>query len=766
VAEGASRSAISGWWSKLRGNPAKAVTDGASATVAVDEASILQAEFERGVEHHRNGRLDEAEAVYLSLLQRQPKAAEVLHSLGVLQAQRQNLDQALVWMGRAADAAPGHVTARLNRGNLLRALGRREEALSSYNDALGIESGHLDTLINRAALLMELGRREAALLDYELVLKMTPDHLETLLRHGGLLLALDRPAEAVSSYERALTIKPDFVEALNSRGIAQARLGRRAEALESYDRAVNVAPGNAETFNNRGALLADMGRYEEALASYDRAIAIKPEFPGFIDNRAGLLRMMGRHEQVAQAYSRLLQLTPDDGHALGHKLYADTQICEWSKREADIKCLLRHVESGAHILPFTVLVTVDSGVAQLECARNYARRKYPVPANNPFTSTPGHHGRIRVAYLSADFHLHATAQLMAELFERHDRERFEVSAWSFGPETGDAMRARLRAAFEHFHDVRDVSDGDLVTRLRAAEIDIAVDLKGYSKGCRPGVFAKRVAPVQVNYLVYPGTTGADYMDYIIGDAEVIPEGDEVFYSEQVVRLPDSYQVNDTKRVIAGHVPTRAEAGLPASGFVFCCFNNNYKITPEVFDVWMRLLKAVPGSVLWLLEDNAAASRNLRREAQARGVDAGRLVFAGRVLPPDHLARHRVADLFLDTLPCNAHTTASDALWAGLPVLTCRGNAFAGRVAASLLRAVGLPELVVDDLGAYETLAIRLATAPGELAGLKARLLQNRLTHPLFDIERYRRHLESAYAAMIEQHRQGKSPRGFSLQAMY
>jgi predicted O-linked N-acetylglucosamine transferase (SPINDLY family) len=371
-----------------------------------------------------------------------------------------------------------------------------------------------------------------------------------------------------------------------------------------------------------------------------------------------------------------------------------------------------------------------------------------------------------VAYLSADFHDHATSQLMAELFERHDRERFEVSAWSFGPETGDAMRARLRAAFEHFHDVRNVSDDEVAARLRAAEIDIAVDLKGFTDGCRPGIFARRVAPIQVNFLGYPGTTGADYMDYIIGDAEVIPEGHEVFYSEQVVRLPDSYQVNDTKRVIAGHVPTRAEAGLPASGFVFCCFNNNYKITPEVFDVWMRLLKAVPGSVLWLLEDNAAASRNLRREAQARGVDAGRLVFAGRVLPPDHLARHRLADLFLDTLPCNAHTTASDALWAGLPVLTCRGNAFAGRVAASLLRAVGLPELVVDDLGAYETLAIRLATAPGELAGLKARLLQNRLTHPLFDIERYRRHLESAYAAMIEQHRQGKSPRGFSLQAMY
>jgi predicted O-linked N-acetylglucosamine transferase (SPINDLY family) len=388
-----------------------------------------------------------------------------------------------------------------------------------------------------------------------------------------------------------------------------------------------------------------------------------------------------------------------------------------------------------------------------------------VAAKPLWSSESCRHERIRIAYLSADFHLHATSQLMAELFERHDRERFEVSAWSFGPETGDAMRARLRAAFEIFHDVRDVSDDDVAARLRATGIDIAVDLKGYSKDGRPGIFARRVAPIQVNYLGYPGTTGADCMDYIIGDAEVIPEGHEAYYSEQVVRLPDSYQVNDTKRLIADRTPTRAEAGLPASGFVFCCFNNNYKITPEVFDVWMRLLKAVPGSVLWLLEDNAAASRNLRREAGARGVDAERLVFAGRVLPPAHLARQRLADLFLDTLPCNAHTTASDALWAGLPLLTCRGNAFAGRVAGSLLRAVGLPELITDDLGTYEALALRLATTPGELSALKARLSQNRLTHPLFDIDRYRRHLESAYVTMAEQHRQGKLPQAFSVQAL-
>jgi protein O-GlcNAc transferase len=825
----------SSWWSRLRGKSAGQVTGNAGHVVAADDAQTLQAEFEQGAEHHRQGRLDEAEAVYRSLLERQPKAAEVLHSMGVLQVQRQNLADAVVWMERAAEADPRHVAARVNLGNLLRVLGHREEALASYGGALDIAPGNIDALMNRAAVLLDLGRQTHALADYESVLNAMPGHreaglkrcilltgqgrmeealagydqvlasspedLEALFNQGALLVALDRVAEAVASYDRALAIKPDFVEVFNNRGIAWwkgrqcesavadyeralalrpdyaeahhnrgivlAYMRRWDEALTSYDRAVACNPGYSGAWGNRGALLADMGRHDEALFSYDRALEIKPDFLEALNNRGGIFRKMALHERSAQDYSQILALNPGYEHAIGNKWYAEALVCNWTGYPDSRQSLFDAIKSDAAVaLPFQAAVLLGSADSQLQCARNFVRRKYPAIAEPLWNGESYRHARPRVAYLSADFHDHATSQLMAELFERHDRERFEVSAWSFGPETGDAMRARLRAAFEHFHDVRNVSDDEVAARLRAAEIDIAVDLKGFTDGCRPGIFARRVAPIQVNFLGYPGTTGADYMDYIIGDAEVIPEGHEVFYSEQVVRLPDSYQVNDTKRVIAGHVPTRAEAGLPASGFVFCCFNNNYKITPEVFDVWMRLLKAVPGSVLWLLEDNAAASRNLRREAQARGVDAGRLVFAGRVLPPDHLARHRLADLFLDTLPCNAHTTASDALWAGLPVLTCRGNAFAGRVAASLLRAVGLPELVVDDLGAYETLAMRLATAPGELAGLKARLLQNRLTHPLFDIERYRRHLESAYAAMIEQHRQGKSPRGFSVAPPY
>jgi protein O-GlcNAc transferase len=570
--------------------------------------------------------------------------------------------------------------------------------------------------------------------------------------------------DALAGYDRVLEDRPDDLDALFNRGVVLVALKRYADAVASYDRALAIKPDFVEALNNRGALLADLGRHDEALDSYDRALAIRPDFPGFLNNRAGLFRLMGLHERAAQDYARLLELEPEFDQALGHKLYADIQICNWKHYVADRLRLMEYVRDGKPILPFSALVLSDSGAEQLQCARTYAARKYPV--THPLWAGERYqHDRIRIAYLSADFYLHATSHLMAELFERHDKARFEVSAWSFGPDVQDAMRSRLQQAFEQFHDVRGRNDQEVAALLRTQEIDIAVDLKGYSKGCRPAIFARRVAPIQVNYLGYPGTTGAAYMDYIIGDSEVIPEEHDRFYAEKVVRLPDSYQVNDSGRLIAAQTCSRAEAGLPDSGFVFCCFNNSYKITPDVFAVWMRLLQRVEGSVLWLLEDNAAASRNLRLEAEARGVRADRLVFAPRLLPPDHLARHRLADLFLDTLPCNAHTTASDALWAGLPLLTCRGHAFPGRVAASLLRAIGLPELITDNLTDYEALALRLATTPALLADIKSRLAQNKTTHPLFDIDRYRRHIESAYGTMYERYQRGESAQSFSVQTL-
>jgi predicted O-linked N-acetylglucosamine transferase (SPINDLY family) len=351
---------------------------------------------------------------------------------------------------------------------------------------------------------------------------------------------------------------------------------------------------------------------------------------------------------------------------------------------------------------------------------------------------------------------------MAEIFERHDRSRFEVTAFSFGPEKQDAMRARVSKAFERFVDVRGLQDAGVAALARKLSVDIAVDLKGHTEDARPGIFAQRAAPVQVAYLGYPGTMGAGYMDYIIADATVIPEAHKEHYTEKVVWLPDSYQANDSTRPISSRTYSRGLEGLPETGFVFCCFNANYKFLPGTFDAWMRILKHVQGSVLWLIEDNAEAVANLRKEAVRRGVDAGRLVFAGRLPQAEHLARQRLADLFLDTLPCNAHTTTSDALWAGLPVLTRSGETFAGRVAASLLKAVGLPELVVATQEAYEALAIALASDPARLAAIRRKLSAARLTSPLFDAARFAHNIEAAYVAMHERHLAGALPDHFAV----
>ncbi len=657
---------------------------------------------------------------------------------------------------------PGHRVARLRRCELLSALQRFAEALAGYEAALQGDPEDVDLLFHCGVLLVKLRRYAEAVARYDQALMLKPDYAEVLNNRGIALWNDRRHADAVASYDRALVVRPDYADAHYNRGIALAGLNRHAEALASYDRAIACHPGYARAHSNRGAALVRLEQLDAALASYDQALALNPRLADALNNRGGLFRRLGLHERAAQDYASLLELDPQYEDAAGNRLYSEVWCCNWAGFYESRARLLDAVRAGGQVaLPFQVAVLSDSAEEHLASARTYVARRYPT-ATPLWTGERYRHDRIRIAYLSADFRDHATAHLMAELFERHDRSRFEVSAWSFGADVQDAMRARLQKAFEQFNDVRNQSDMEVAALLRAREIDIAVDLKGFTDGCRPAIFARRAAPIQVNYLGYPGTTGADYMDYIIGDPEVIPQEHDRFYAEKVVRLPDSYQVNDSKRVIAEQTVSRAEAGLPERGFVFCCFNNNYKITPDVFDVWMRLLQRVTGSVLWLLEDNASASRNLKLEAEARGVRADRLVFAARMLPPDHLARHRLADLFLDTLPCNAHTTASDALWAELPVLTCRGHAFPGRVAASLLRAVGLPELITENLADYETLAFKLATTSALLADIKSRLARNRTTHPLFDIDRYRRHIESAYITMYERYQRAEMPQGFSV----
>ena len=433
-------------------------------------------------------------------------------------------------------------------------------------------------------------------------------------------------------------------------------------------------------------------------------------------------------------------------------------ICDWINFDTECAHLISSVKNKkANTNPFAFLGISSSSDDQLQCAKSWVAEKHPASHKSIWRGEHYRHDRIRVAYVSADFHQHATSYLTAGMFENHDKSRFEIAAISIGPDDNSEIRQRLKDSFEHFIDVTTLSDEKIASRIREAEIDILIDLKGFTQDARTNVFAPRPAPIQVNYLGYPGTMGASYIDYVIADQTVVPDECRKFYSEKIAILPNTYQVNDRKRVISDKAFNRSDVGLPSQGFVFCCFNNKYKITPHVFDRWMRILKQVEGSVLWLLEDNASSASNLKKEAVARGVSVERLVFAKRVPLPEHLARHKLADLFLDTLPYNAHTTASDALWAGVPVLTRIGETFAGRVAASLLNAIGLPELITTTSEAYEQMAIDLATHPEKLAAIKRKLAENRLTTPLFDTKLFTKHIEAAYTMMYERHQAGLPP---------
>ncbi|MEI9806134.1 MAG: tetratricopeptide repeat protein [Pseudolabrys sp.] len=517
--------------------------------------------------------------------------------------------------------------------------------------------------------------------------------------------------------------------------------------------------------SNRGMILHEMKRYDEAVASYDRALAVRPDYVDALSNRGVTLQELKRFADARADFDRILTIRPDHPHAFSGAASCAINLCDWESRARYATELAAHVAGKKSVISSFVLFGYSNDPAlQLQCAGNYLDSKIPVLPAPLWTGQTWRHDRLRVAYLSADFRNHATAFLMAELFEKHDRSRFEFIAVSFGLDDHSPMRQRLIAAFDQFHDVRNKNDRDVAQLLRDLEIDIAVDLKGYTQDARPEILAYRPAPIQASYLGYPGTMGAPFIDYFIGDKIAAPFSLQPFFAERIVQLPDSYQVNDSRRPIAARVPTRAEAGLPERAFVFCSFNNNWKIAPDVFDVWMRLLSQIENSVLWLLKDNDGAERNLRHEAERRGVDPARLVFAGRMMPDEHLARHALADVFLDTLPCNAHTTASDALWAGLPVLTCTGTIFAGRVAASLLNAAGMPELIAGNLADYEALALKLARDPALLSATKAKLARNRGTCALFDTERFARNIEAAFVTMWETWQRGEAPKGFSLDA--
>lgn len=715
--------------------------------------------FRQAVANHQQGRLAEAERLYRAILAQKPGLAEVLHLSGLVALQTGRYAEAAETLGRAVKADPRNPAYLMNLGAAQQGLSRNAEALSTYDRALALKPAAVEGLNNRGNVLRALGRPEQAIESFDRAIALKPDYAKAYGNRGNALYDLGRHQAAIEDYGRALTLAPGYPQALFNRGNALQALHRYEEALADYDRALAARPDFADVLNGRGAALHRLGRREEALESYDRLLTLQPDHVAALNNRGTLLRELGRFEEAATAYKRLIALSPDHEFALGMLHRARISTCDWTDHARTVEAIVAGVRAGRLAdLPSTFLAVSSSASDQLACARAYAAARHPPASPALWTGEAYGHDRIRLAYVSADFRHHVVAQVLAGLFEAHDRAAFDVTAISLGPDDASPIRKRLEAGFETFIDARGLGDEAVAGLIRARETDIVIDLQGYSGDSRPGIFAHRPAPLQVNAIGHAGTMGASYYDYILADRRAIPEGLAGAYAEAVVSLPGSFLVNTLGIVPAPRGPGRADEGLPDEAFVFCCFNDAYKITPQVFEVWMRLLNAVPGSVLWLRIGTQAGRANLRREAEASGVNPDRLVFAEpRPDVAEHLARQGLADLFLDTLPYNAHAMACDALLAGVPIVTCMGEAFASRVAGSLLHTAGLSELAVDGLAKYEAVALRFATSPGWAATLRERLAAARKEGPLFDARLYARHLEAAWRAMHERRGRGLAP---------
>jgi len=757
----------------------------------------LQALLQQAIQAFQSGNFDSADLILKRVLLVDSKNLAALHILGLIKVMQANFREAADYLTRAArihpndasiqynlakaladsgndkDAlvhhkkavalAPNNPEAWLSYGKSASNLGRYEDALVWYGNALSLKPDYAEASLNKGATLKELERYEEAIAFAEQALSINPNLAEAWTNKGVALKALKRYDEAIAHYDKALSLKPDYHEAWTNKGATLHELKRYDEAIAHYDKALSLKPDYHEAWTNKGATLHELKRYDEAIAHYDKALSLKPDYHEAWTNKGATLHELKRYDEAIAHYDKALSLKPGIDWISGDLLHTKMKVCSWSGLAEALENISKKVVANEKVInPFPLLALNDDALLHKKSSEIYIQSRYSFNlVLEPISKRPQNQ-KIRVGYFSADFHNHATGYLMAELFELHDKSQVELVGFSFGPKTNDEMRLRLGRSFDQFIEVGGKSDVEVAKLSRNLNIDIAVDLKGFTQDSRTGIFAHRAAPIQVNYLGYPGTMGADYMDYIIADRTLIPLESQSCYSEKVVYLPNSYQVNDRKRLISDRQFTRQELGLPENGFIFCCFNNNYKILPATFEGWMRILKAVEGSVLWLFQDNSWALENLKKEAEKQGIAADRLVFAERLPSPEHLARHRQADLFLDTFPYNAHTTTSDALWAGLPVLTLIGRSFASRVAASLLNAIGLPELITNTQEEYEALAIEFAMNPQKLTDIKLKLARNRLTTPLFDTPLFTKNLEAAYIQMHERYHAGLEPDHISI----
>jgi len=710
---------------------------------------------------HQSGNVNEALVFYNKILSLQPNHFDALNLSGTIAIVNKNYQLANTLLLKATSINPNQANAHFNRGIALQELRKFKDALISYDEAIKLKDNYYAAYCNRGQVFLKLKKIEAAISDFNKAIKEQPNFPQAYLDRGIAFLKAENYIQAISSFDRAIEINQNLEVAHYNRGICWFLLSDFNEALRSFNEAIRLRPDFADAFTSRGDTLEALGQYEDAVTNYIKAIDIRPDFAEDYYG-LGLVFFKTNHPEISINYlQRAIDLDAKLNFALGIQLYVKMQLCDWSNFNFLIRKFLKKIATNQkQISAFVTLTILDDPKLQMECAENYAdglcdQNRYKLL---PEIIKRPRDKKIRIGYFSADFKQHPVSYLTAELFELHNRNQFEIIAFSFSPESKDEMRKKLIKGFDDFIDVRSKNDQEIALLAREMKIDIAIDLSGHTSGARYQLFVMRVAPIQVNYLGYPGTIGSNCHDYIIADKIVIPEDKQCFYTEKVAYLPGTFMVNDSSYLPSEKCYTRTEFNLPENEFIFCCFNASYKITQTTFAGWMRILIKVPNSVLWLSSMNETAMKNLKMQASNEGVNDNRIIFAPRMPNVnDHLNRIRLADLFLDTFPYNAHTTANDALRVGLPLLTLIGETFASRVAASLLNSVGLSDLITTNQEGYEALAIELAINPDRLRNLKSKLLSNLPGSSLSNTKLFTQNIEKAYQEMYRRYQEDLPP---------
>ena len=739
-------------------NQIDSATDSFKAAIAIIPL-YAEAHNYLGVALKKLNQFEEASESYQKAIAIKPEFAEAHNNLGNVLKSLGRFKEAVKSYKSTLLIKPNFVEAHNNLGSIFKDLKQFDSAIKCFKRAIAIKPSFVEAYYNLGLTLIDLEHFDEAVKYFKDALVIKSDYVEVHNNLGNALKSLEKRYEAIESYEKALIIRPDYAEAHNNLGVTLMSLGQWTLALECLKKALNINPDYAFANNNYGSVLKHFGKFNDSTKFYEKALSIKPDFFEAHHNLGNALKYLKRHDESLLSYERSFALNPNAEYVLGNIIHSKLHLCIWDDLLSYCGELIKKINNKEKAInPFALLALIDDPELHKKAAEIYINDKYPKNYDLPKIDQYPRHKKIRIGYFSADFRAHPVGNLTAELYEIHDRSQFEVYAFSFGPDTNDEVNIRIKAGVDYFHDVSLNSHKEIVMLSRSIELDIAIDLGGFTQDTRTGIFAMQAAPIQINYLGYSSTMGADYMDYIIADRTLIPKNKQKYYSEKIVYLPDSFMVNDTKNKKTIKEFTRKEIGLPAKGFVFCCFNHHYKITPLIFTSWMQILSKVDDSILWLSDGNKTGINNLKKEAEKNGINKNRLVFAPRLdLREDHLNRIKLADLFLDTLPYNAHATTSDALQVGLPVLTCIGKSFASRVAASLINSVDLPELITSTQEEYEALAIELATDPLKLNTIKEKLNNNLLISPLYNTPQYTKYLEKTYLEIYERCHSGLEP---------